>query len=117
MSGKTGQYSNRMRLQEYTETRSAAGQMKKSWVDLTSMWASIDVAYKGEEMMGGSRESETPKLGALGYFWIKTPYRTDVTFSSRYRIVFGSRIFNIVIATDTKSLHREWKILVTEVQP
>lgn len=117
MSGKSSGYSNRMALQSYTETRDAAKQMVKTWSDEAALWAKIEFAYKGEEMLGGVRQSKTPVLASVSQVWLYTRYRTDVVFSPRKRIRFGTRYFEIISFYVTEGHGKEFKILCHEVQP
>lgn len=115
MSRRTSRYNLLMYLQDYTLTRDAAKQNVKTWANLTEFWGKLDFAYKGEEILSGSRRNETPELASSSEVWISLRLRNDVTFSPRYRIVYEGRIFNIV--SFYKSLQRrEIRVLCREVQ-
>lgn len=116
MSKATSRYRTRMVLQNFTVTRDAVKQPVKTWFDEVEFWGEIDFAYKGEEMLGGHRESETPLLVSLSQVWIFTRYRRDVLFSPQKRIVADGRIFEIVAWYDATNRKRRLQILVQEVQ-
>lgn len=115
MSSSSSRLRYRLVLMDYTEERSGSKQKVKTWFDEASFWGQIDFAYKGEETIGGHRESEVPQLASVSQVWIYTRHRNDIRFEARKRIRYGSRIFQIVAVYDTPRMRR-FRILAQEVQ-
>lgn len=116
MSRRNSRYKDRFHLQDSTTTRSASKQQVKTWADEAAFWGRMDFAYKGEETIGGIRDSEVPQMVSIGQVWIELRYRSDITFSPQKRIRYGSRYFDIIAHYDARGEHRKLRVLCREVQ-
>jgi len=115
MSGKASKYRYRMSIQKASLTRSAVGQQKESWSDSFSFWGGLERAYRGEEMLGGTRESKTLKVASVGYHYVTLRSRSDKTISTMDRVRHGTRIMDIM--SIDRSSAEEIKLLCREIQP
>ncbi len=116
MSRRASQYNRRMHLQNYTTTRTPSKQLVKTWADEAPFWGRVEFAYKGEETLGGVRDSQVPQFVSISQVWIYLRYRTDVQFLASKRIRYGTRLFDIISPYDASGDQRELKILCREVQ-
>lgn len=105
-----------MFIQTYTESRDEYRQVHREWFDTAPFWGLLEVAYKGQEMMGGQRDSQVPQQISLSQLWIFLRYRTDITISTTHRVRFGERYFDINAVYDDHSRQETLKLLCTEVQ-
>jgi head-tail adaptor len=116
MTRRASRYKRRMALQSFTETRTPSKQLIKVWSDEAPFWGRVEFAYKGEEIIGGVRDSEVTQVASVSQIWVYLRYRSDLLFSPVKRVRFGDRFLGIVTAYDASDERREIRLLCMEVQ-
>jgi SPP1 family predicted phage head-tail adaptor len=103
-----GQLRKRLELQTITETADGGGGFTETWTKVTIIWGSIKPLDARERLR--AMVLETPITHK-----IMLRYRTDITTKSR--LLFGTRIFNVreVINIDERNKYLE--ILAEENVP
>ena len=85
----------------------ATGEPVDVWTDVGACWASI------EPSLGGAKESlGAQQLGSVVTSTITIRYASGVDASQR--ILYGTRIYNIVAVVDPKEAHEILQLLCTE---
>lgn len=100
-----GELKNRITVQKYTETRSNAGQVLKSYTDSVSRWAYIKPLTTREILQAQQISSEITHE-----VWLRYPL--DVT--PKDRIAFGLRTFEILGVVNVDEENRFLKLLCKE---
>ena len=101
-----GELRQQIQIQANTPTNDAYNQRQDSWSTLVTRWAKIESAT-------GSGYIQSDEVRNLATHRITIRYYADVT--PRCRVLFGSRIFNIVAVLNTDERKIETIILATEV--
>lgn len=104
-SPKVGDFDRRVTIQARSESRSASGAVLATWVDVATVWAAIE-QLRGRELIAA--QAEGSEISGK----IRMHYRSGVT--SKHRIVYGSRIFDIVAAVDPSDRHEVLELYVRE---
>lgn len=104
---KAGKMKRRITLQNLTVTKDTEGIETESWVSLYSnINAEID-PLKGKEYF------QAATIGEENTVRFKIRYRSGVT--SKLRLLYGSRIFNIRSVIDIEERHVELDLMCEEV--
>jgi SPP1 family predicted phage head-tail adaptor len=91
---------HRITLQRKTITRDAEGNVRETWTDVATVWATF------EPMNSRQREFlEASAINAESYVRFRIRYRPDVT--PDMRVVYDGRQFDIVEAIDLYGRHHE----------
>ena len=105
---RAGQLRHRIAIQESTDTADGAGGFTSSWSAISGM-SSVPAAI----WPLSSKESlDSMKLELQVTHKIRIRYRSGIT--AKNRILFGTRIFNIISLTNHDERNKTWDILATE---
>jgi len=98
-----GRYRHRVTLQARTVTRSATGAEVVTWVDIATVWASVE-DLRGQEFLAAQKESTevTTRIRLRQY---RAGLRADM------RAVLGSRTFDILAVLDPTGRRRELELM------
>jgi SPP1 family predicted phage head-tail adaptor len=101
-----GKLRRRIQIQANTVTQSDLGQPVDSFATVATRWASI-VPASGQAFAATDQvRNDTTHKVILRYYPGLTP---------RHRIVYGSRVFNILSVLDEEEMHVQHTLLVQEV--
>lgn len=103
---KIGQLRHRIVLQEYTSTQDSFGAEVQSWVDIATVWASI-------EPLSGREYFAAQQINAEVSTKITIRYRAGI--KPTMRIIFKSRIYEILSVINTREQKRELTLMCKEV--
>lgn len=103
---RAGTLRHRVEIQSPTNTTEADGTFSSSWTTETTRWASVD-PVSGDEL---SRSNQ--KVGELTH---QVTMRHVDTLPSSYRLLWGSRVFNIVTSRNLNERDRTTLLLCREV--
>lgn len=84
---RAGRLNKRVVIQSVTETRDSKGGITQTWATFSTVWASV-------EPLVGKEYFSSKQVNAETSIKIRIRYLTNVT--SKMRVKFGSRIFEIV---------------------
>lgn len=101
-----GELTKLVSIQAETGVQDTYGQPGGTWSDLTTVFAAIITT-------GGKEFYAAQKLNAETNAVIKIRYRRGIT--TRNRIKYGSKVFDILSIVDPLELHEELHISVKEV--
>ena len=90
---KVGMLSNRIKVQVLTQSTDSQGGYTDSWADLYTVWAAIKQLSQREAFYGQQMESPATHRFTMRYV-------SGVT--TKHRILFGSRTFNITRVNNTE---------------
>lgn len=105
---KIGELRQYIAIQANTPTRATSGQEVASWATISggNCWAKIETRkLQGEVRSGDSMEANEQAVFVMRY-------RTDVT--TKHRIVWNSRNFNVIEATDPEYRGRWLQVICME---
>ena len=102
-----GQMRQRIALQAKTITKSE-GIPLESWTTVAIVWAAVSDISGKEYFQAGAMQSEVTTR-------IKIRYRTGITPSMR--VLYGSRVFQILSVIDKDERHRVIELMCKEVIP
>lgn len=102
-----GEMRQRIALQAKTITKSE-GIPQESWTTVATIWATVADISGREYFQAQAVQSEATTR-------IKIRYRTGITPS--VRVLYGSRIFNILSVIDKDERHRIIELICKEVIP
>jgi SPP1 family predicted phage head-tail adaptor len=103
---RAGRLRNQVTIQTPTETRSGtSGQVVKSWATLATVWAGIEPLSGRELIAAGAEQSEHD-------IRIVCRYLPDLT--TRCRVLFGARIFQILGVINRNERGAEMELRCTE---
>ena len=83
-----GRMNERIVIQSVTESRSASGQVNKSWLTFATVWAAVE--YK---RVGTDEKEIVARETAIGNVEFTVRYRTDL--NEKMRISFNSKVYDI----------------------
>ena len=97
---QAGRLRHRIALQSNTPTRSTIGSQTDSWSTYATVWGSV-------EPMKGTEELATDQLNPIVSHLITIRYNLSVV--AKHRVLFDSRIFEIisVIKKDSRNIMQE----------
>ena len=101
-----GNYDKPMRLQEATETNTQ-GTVTAVWANVAEMWCSLTPLAGREYFLAQSVNSEVTHV-------VRTWWRADVTPTSKMRLTYDSRTFEILSVVDVDERHIEFEFRVKE---
>ncbi len=102
---KSGKLRNRVILQSKTVTRNDYGEETIVWTEKDTLWASIEPLTAREYFQSQQVQSQVTHKITIRYY---LGLRTD------YRMLWGSRIFNIISMINPEERNREMILLCTE---
>lgn len=105
MPQRAGLFRHYMTIQEASISRSAMGTEIKTWGTLAQVWAEIR-PIRGGEAVEAQQDWSTVQCR------IRIRHRTDVT--PQMRIVYGSRLFEILAVTDPAERREILELTCTE---
>ena len=103
--GLENKFRHRLTLQSKTVTRNAYGEEVITWTNEKTVWGSIEPLSGREYFQAQQVQSKVTHKVSIRYY---TGLRTD------WRILFGSRIFDIVSALNIEERNREMVLYCTE---
>ena len=110
---KAGQLRHKIEIQAQSETRDAGGGMTLVWTKIANSsgdaneWASIE-PLSGSELIRGM-QLQSPVTHR-----ITIRYRKDLSYLTQYKVVHGSRIFNIKALRNLGERNRYIEMLAEE---
>lgn len=108
MSYRAGEFRHRVTIQQNTATRGTYGGKSDSWGTHSVCWAKI-VSMAGRERQGGGQvNSETTHD-----VWVRFN-RDKARITSAMRVLFGSRVFDIIAAIDPDETQEAMLLKVKE---
>jgi SPP1 family predicted phage head-tail adaptor len=87
-----GALNRRITIQEIGSTKDSHGQKVNTWVPVSTVWANIDPISGSEKLRAMSVGSEISVRVGIRY----QPEFSDPLVMAKRRVVYGTRIFNIV---------------------
>lgn len=103
---KAGDLRTRFDVQAATDNTAADGSSTRTWATSFSRWGSIRGLSGREMLAAGGLRPEYSHTVVL---------RLDTAITAKNRLVFGSRIFEIVSINDFDNRHEYMLLLVNEV--
>jgi SPP1 family predicted phage head-tail adaptor len=103
---RAGRLRNRMRLERPVETRSASGDVIRTWALVTEIWAELVNDPGTERFTAQTDLSEVPQQ-------IRIRYRTGV--APQQRLTYRGRVFRIEALADPDARTREQLLQCVEV--
>jgi len=100
-----GEMRQRIALQAKTITKSE-GIPQENWTTVATIWAAVEDISGKEYFQAGAMQSEVTTR-------IKIRYRKGITHSMR--VLYGSRVFQILSVIDKDERHRVIELLCKEV--
>lgn len=101
-----GKLNKQITLQQQRPSKDGEGISISVWVDLATIWASV-------EPIRGREYFQAAAVGAESTVRIRIRYREGIT--TDLRVLYGSRKFNIRSAIDPEERHRELHLMCEEV--
>ena len=102
---KAGDLDKRVTIQAPTETRDAGGAVVVTWVDVATVWAAIE-PLRGRELIAA--QAEASEVSGK----IRLRYLSGIT--SKHRVVYGARIFDVVAPVNPKERGEALELYVRE---
>jgi SPP1 family predicted phage head-tail adaptor len=102
---RAGLLRHRVSLQASAETRGSDGEITRTWVTVTTVWASVAPT-------GGKEYVSEDMLKAAASHLITTRYRPGLDTSMR--VLFGTRVFNIESIVNKDERDRELVLVCQE---
>lgn len=100
---RIGKLQQRITIQSRTASLDAYGQEQNSWSTVATVWASV-------EPIGGKERLRTFAMDSMLTHTVTVRYSADLMppkEAAAWRILYGSRIFNITAAMDVDSAHKQ----------
>ncbi len=98
---------HRIELQEEVKPADTGGGYTLSWATRATVSASI-------KPVSGSEQLRSAQLEARVTHKIETRYRRDVALTAKWRVKFGTRVFNIRTVINEDERGRTWILKVDE---
>ncbi|SCY25308.1 phage head closure protein [Alkaliphilus peptidifermentans] len=102
---KIGKLRHRITIQEYQATRDSFGAEVKEWVDIKTVWASI-------EPLSGREYFSAKQINAEVTTKIRTRYLKGI--HPKMRVLFNDRIFEILSVINVEEKKRELELMCKE---
>lgn len=90
---KIGKLKHRVTLQEYTATRDSYGAELEAWVDIATVWASV-------EPLTGREYFQTQQINAEISTKVTIRFKAGVT--AKMRLIYNDRVFEIISVINTE---------------
>lgn len=100
---------NKVILQRYTETRTASGHATKSYVTWQTVWVKF-------RTLSGNERLRAQQVNATLTHEVSMTYGDSIVPHVDYRIVWGTRTFDIKDVRNVDEMNTEIRMLVSEVQ-
>lgn len=100
-----GSLRHRITIEEATETLTSIGEVTQTWATFATVWAKVEPLNGREYWQSAQINSEI-----TGKITIR--YLEDIT--TKMRIKFGSRIFNIEAILNSEEKNKEMTLLIKE---
>jgi SPP1 family predicted phage head-tail adaptor len=100
-----GTLRHQVTIQSITSTPDAYGGSVDSWIDVATVWASVEPLQGRELVAAQSVSAETTTK-------ITMRYRSDIT--AAHRITFEGKFYNLLSLIDPELKHRELIIMASE---
>jgi len=104
-----GRYRHRVTIQHAVDPQDSYGQPQQNWVDLTTIWASVEPLV-GKE----GHSSEDNQVLAQNTTLIKTRYRGEIT--TKMRALFKGQVFNITSIQDINGRGKEFHLYCERIE-
>lgn len=105
---RIGQLREQIALQQNTPTVDAHGQPIASWATTATVYARLDPLSGREFIEGARRDADITHR-------ITIRYRADITPTTAWRILYGTRVFDIEAVLNLDERDRVWQIMAREV--
>lgn len=92
-------------IQEVVETTNAIGEVAETWTTLSEVWASIEPISGREFQVVQQIAAETTHKVSIRYLEGVTP---------KHRVLFGSRVFDILAVRNVEEVGRVMDLLCRE---
>lgn len=106
MNGRS--LNRRVTIQSRTISQDAEGVPTETWANLATVWAAVEPISGREYFQAATVQSEVTAR-------IRIRYRSGIV--SNMRVLYGSRVFEIVSVIDYQEEHRELQLMCKEVVP
>lgn len=103
---KTGSLNKRITIQSRSESLDEYGQPLNSWVDIASVWASIDYIGAREKLRSGAFEANFNVQIVTRYDERLQPPKDSDAWRMKYQAREGERLLSIVGARDVREGRR-----------
>jgi len=106
---QAGQLRHRVTIQVASEARNSHGEMIQTWaaIDRGTVWAMIERA-------GGTEQLVNSQTQAIATHKLTLRYR-NLTITNEHRILFNSRVFNIVSVENIDERNVVYELMCQEV--
>ena len=101
-----GKYDKRVAVQQATKTRDAHGGEVETWTTCKTWWCRIRVTGGGEKYVNQQTTAEATH-------YLEGRYVSGV--KPTMRVLYGSRVFNILLAQDFDERHETLKLFCKEL--
>jgi SPP1 family predicted phage head-tail adaptor len=105
-----GQLRKRVTIQQRTSTQGGFGEQLKTWTDLATVWAHIESLSGGQLAKAQSVYSETTHKVTVRW----QSLFTDIKSVGSYRVLYGTRIFDIGADLNVDERNRVVELLCRE---
>lgn len=102
---RAGRLRHRLTIQQRNETQGATGEVVLTWTTYATVWGAVE-PVSGRELLAGDRVAAEASVRVL------VRYLSGVT--TRHRVLFGSRLLEIVAVIDRDERHVELELLCNE---
>ncbi len=102
-----GKLRHRVILQQNNPSQDSEGVMTENWVNLATVWASIE-PLQGRELLAAQA------IAAEASTRIRIRYREGIT--AAMRALYGTRVLDIQTVLDPEEKHQELNLLCREVR-
>ena len=105
---RIGELRHRIVIQQQSSIQDGYGQPVSSWIDVSTLWSSIEPLSGREFFAAQQVNSETTTR-------IKIRYLAGVV--SKMRVVYGLKIYDILYVIDPEERHIEMQLMCKELIP
>ena len=107
---RAGALNRRVTLQKPVQTTNAEGRTSTTWQSVLTVWAAIEPIQGREALLAAQAQTTlTHQVRIRGNL-----HSTGIT--ARWRLAYGSRLFDIQSITDTKEAHEELILACQELE-
>ncbi len=107
---RAGRIRHRVTIQSESQTADGAGGYGLAWTDLATTWAAVEPLNGRERLQADQVQDETTHQ-------ITMRYRSDVVPIGKYRVLFGTRTFNVTSVINPDERNISLTLLVEEGVP
>lgn len=108
---RAGKFRHRVTVQKKTGAQDSYGAETDAWTPLGTVWAAVEPLLQGNERFAAAhQDARHPTLIRMRW-----PGHFSDRVEPQMRIVFGSRVFDIISAADVFELGRELHVLADEL--